>query len=214
MIPLRVQFSLTTPWCPTQQGLHLDGLIAWAMTQEADHHGRTYTHEEILADLPFAQYQGEFGTVWQASMVLPAEVLGSERRYMTSKTAERALMERSLAGQIEGRPINKVDTVRGPFKNDALWYTIQDVPRCDAWCVGDPDRIAGLLDYITHLGRRGRLDHGRVEHVEMHEDAEALERWKLRYMPEPVVGYAPVIARLTPPYWMGEGTTTVWRPIA
>jgi len=214
MIPLRVGFSLTTPWCPTQQGLHLDGLIAWAMTQEAEHEKRPYTHEEILQDLPFERYVGEFGTVWKASLVLPTEILGSERRYLTSKTAGADLMQRSLAGQIEGRPINQVDTVRGVHKNDALWYTIQDAPRCEAYCVGDPDRIAGLLDYITHLGRRGRLDHGRVEHIELAEDPDALERWKLRNMPEPVEGYATVVARLSPPYWMGEGTTTVWRPIA
>lgn len=214
MIPLRVDFDLATPWCPTQQGLHLDGLIAWAMTQEAEHEGRSYTHEGILQDLPFGQYEGEFGSVWQASLVLPVEVLDSERRYLTAKTAGAQLMERSQAGQIEGRKVNTVDTVRGLYKNDALWYTIQHVPRCQAWCLGDPDRIAGLLDYITHLGRRGRLDHGRVEHASLHEDPEALERWKLRYMPEPVEGYAPVIARLKPPYWMGEGTTTAWRPVA
>jgi len=214
MIPLRVEFHLVTPWCPTQQGLHLDGLIAWAMTQEADHAGRAYTHEEILADLPFEKYAGEFGSVWTASLVLPAQVHGAERRYLTSKTAGAELMQRSLAGQIEGRPVNNVDTVRGVFKNDALWYTLQDVSLCIAWCVGDPDRIAGLTDYITHLGRRGRLDHGRIDHIALHEDPEAGERWKLRYMPEPVAGYAPVQARLTPPYWMGEGQTTVWRPIA
>lgn len=213
MIPLRLELSLTTPWCPTQQGLHLDGLIAWAMTQEAEIEGRPFTYDEILADLPFQQYVGEFGAVWMASLVIPAEVMGTERRYLTSKTAGTELMERSLAGQIEGRPVNTVDTVRGLYKNDALWYTIQDVRRCDAWCVGDPDRIASLIDHITHLGRRGRLDHGRVEHIGLHEDPEALERWKLRYMPEPIEGYAPVIARLKPPYWMGEGTTTCWRPV-
>lgn len=211
-IPLRIEWRLATPWSPNQQGLHLDGLIAWAIKEEFEHEGVAFTFESLLADLPFAKHVGQYGWVWQASLVQPQGRAGIERRYMTAKTASHQLAALSVAGQLEGRPLTNIDTVRGNFKNDAFWYTLEDVDHCIAWCVGDPERITPLLDRITHLARRGRLDHGRVESVEIHEDPEAETRWRERVMPDPIDGYVPTIGRLNPPYWTGEGQTALWRP--
>lgn len=215
MTPLRIEWSLATPWCPPAGGIHLDGLIAWAMVQEAEAEGVAFaSYEEILADLPFAKHETEAGWVWQASFLRPVAVKGSERRYMTAKTPSQDFAERMLDGRISGKPLSKVDTVRGPYKNDAFWYTIEHVDTLVAYCVGDPERIAPLLGHITHIGKRPRLDHGRVDgDPVLVEDAQAAKLWRNRHMPEPENGHEPAIGRLIPPYWMGEGATTIWRPL-
>lgn len=213
MIPLRIQWTLATPWCPPPVSLHLDGLIAWAMVKEAEDQGRFFeNYDEILSQLPFAKHESEAGWVWKASFIKPLQVLGSERRYMTTKTAVASMAELMTEGRIAGKPLTSIDTVRGPFKNDAFWYTIEHVDACAAYCVGDPERLAPLLDLVTHLGKRARLDHGRISAFTMDEDASADRLWRNRNMPEPENGHQPIMGRLRPPYWMGEGQTQVWRP--
>lgn len=218
-LPLRIEWELATPWCPPYHGLHLDGLVAWAMVQEAQATGTLPLHyDDILANLPFAKHETKAGWVWQASLLRPVAVLGSERRYMTTKTATAEFAARMHSGGIEGKPLTSIDTVRGPYKNDAFWYTVEHVERIVAYCVGDPERITPLLGTVTHLGKRARLDHGRIAPVEgmlaqIHEDPDALKLWRNRNMPEPQNGHQQVVARLTPPYWLGEGTRIVWRPV-
>lgn len=224
-IPLRIEWNLSSPWCPPAQGLHLDGLIGYALKQEAESTGRAFaSFDELLADLPFQRHETASGWVWKASLVAPETVLGTERRYMTSKTATQGLAERTVDGLILGRPLSKIDTVRGVFKNDAFWYTLEHAPKLVGWCVGDPERLSALLDRITHVGKRGRIDHGRVALRErsdtseagldftIDEDETALEKWKLRHMPEPIDGYVQIAARLLPPYWAGEDQQVCWRP--
>lgn len=219
LIPLRIEWAIATPWCPPAGGLHLDGLIAWAMVQEAEAEGQVFdNYDALLADLPFGKHETAAGWVWQASLVQPVEVKGSERRYMTTKTASAEFAERMLDGRILGKPLTHIDTVRGPYKNDAFWYTIEHVDRCVAYCIGDPQRIAPLLDHITHLGKRARLDHGRIEPQDgtlalMVKDEHAMTRWRQRHMPEQEKGHQPVMGRLRPPYWQGEGSIPVWRPL-
>lgn len=218
-LPLRIEWALATPWCPPPHGLHLDGLIAWALVQEMTEEERLPpTFAEAIAELPFDRYSCSQGWVWKASMVRPVEVKGSERRYMTAKTAAYEFAERMHDGRIEGKPLTTVDMVRGPYKNDAFWYTVEHVDRCVAYCIGDPERIVPLLERVTHLGKRMRLDHGRVAPVDgmlatVVEDEAALTRWRQRNMPAPDNGHQPVMGRLQPPYWQGEGATMVWRPL-
>lgn len=224
-IPLRIEWRLDTPWCPPSLGLHLDGLIGYAVKEEAEADGRQVSDfQELLADLPFEKHDTPAGWVWKASLVRPTRILGTERRYQTAKTASQQLAERTVDGGIRGRPLTKVDTVRGAFKNDAFWYTLEHAPTLEAYCVGDPERILSLLDRITHIGKRGRLDHGRVAlrqrsdtqeaglDFTVEEDGEANDKWKHRAMPEQIEGYVPVACRLTPPYWAGEHARLCWRP--
>lgn len=224
-VPLRIEWRLATPWCPPNLGLHLDGLIGFAMKEEAEAQDRTIVDfAELLSHLPFEKHVTASGWVWKASYVRPVQVLGTERRYLTAKTEAQGLAERMVDGQILGRSLSKIDRVRGLFLNNALWYNTEHVPSLVAWCVGDPDRLLSLLDRITHIGKRGRIDHGRVAtrartdeaeaglDYSVEEDEAAFDKWKLRVMPEPVDGYIPVAARLNPPYWAGENQQMVWRP--
>lgn len=213
-IPLRVEFPLATPWVPPEVALHLDGLIAWALVQDVERRtGKAVTNfDAVLADLPFGKFETEDGWVWQASMVRAHGVRGSERRYMTAKTASESLSVAIGAGKILGRPLTAIDTVRGEFKNDAFWYSAQTAERCIGYCIGDPERIAPLLGYITHIGAQRKLDHGRVAGDPiLEEDEAATTEWQRRYMPVPSTGLVAAEGRLRPPYWLGP-FSMVWRP--
>lgn len=225
-LPLRIDWSIATPWCPPALGLHLDGLIGYAVVQEAERDGRQFaSHDELLADLPFAKHEAGNDWCWKASLLQPVTVRGSERVYMTAKTASQPMAEAMVDGKITGRKIKSIDTARGQFKNDAFWYTIEHIDQIQAWCIGDPERITELLSLITHIGKRSRLDHGRVALREQSDDDEgglafsvvedprAEELWQRRYMPDPVADYVPVHGRMRPPYWQGEGARVCWRPL-
>lgn len=218
-LPLRLEWTLATPWCPPSYGLHLDGLVAWAIVQQAIQDGGVpASYDELLGELPFDVFVTDNGWVWKASLIQPIRVLGSERRYMTSKTAVEPFAQRMIEGHIEGNPLKTIDTVRGLYKNDAFWYTIEHVEKLVAYCIGDPERITPLLDHVTHLGKRTRMDHGRAQPVEgflvrIVEDDTALNLWRQRNMPMPFKGHQPIMGRLRPPYWKGEDATMVWRPL-
>lgn len=213
-VALRIQWDLATPWSPPPHGIHLDGLIARIIVEEHTREGTPFTYDGVHADLPFARHETPLGTVYKASLLQPEGIRGAERRYMTEKTSMQDLAERSADGELEGRPMKTIDTVRGPFKNGALWYTEQTIDALVAWCITDePDRLIPLLGAITHIGKRVRFDLGRVAKLQVDEDPEALDKWRLRQMPEPVEGYVEILGRLGPPYWQAEGATTVWRPL-
>jgi len=212
MVPLRIDWTLSTPWCPSLS-FHLDGLIGFALVQEALVEGRKFTYESILEELPFEKHHTNSGWVWKASMIRPLESQGLERRYMTAKTNVAELVARTAEQKFSGRPLAKIDMLRGEFKPDAFWYTLEHAEQFRAWCIGDPDRLNALLNHITNLGKHARLDEGRVHSFNVEEDEEAQRHWMERNMPEPVADYAAAVGRLRPPYWMGEGATTVWRPL-
>lgn len=217
-IPLRIEWQLETPWCPTAQPIHLDGLIAWAKVDRALAEGEQFeSYDEILAELPFAKHETPAGWCWQASMLVPDGMHGVERRYLTAKTP---IAEIQLSIGLKGEGVimeggrATIDIQRDYFKPSALHYTLEHVERVRAWCVGDPDEIAPLLDRIRTLGKKGRLGHGRIAgEAEMHEDPAALEMWQHRLLPKPKEGYFPVNGRLRPPYWSGDDTTMAWRPL-
>ncbi|HEU0198315.1 MAG TPA: type IV CRISPR-associated protein Csf3 [Nevskiaceae bacterium] len=219
-IPFRVDWRVATPWCPPFHGLHLDGLVAWAMLQEAISAGAPPgEYDSVLADLPFEKSDPGHDWVWKASLLIPGDVRGYGRRFLNQHIDPDEFIHRMANGSVAGRQLGHVDQLRGPWKSSALWYTVQDVGTLTAYGVGDVERISELLERVTHLGKRTRLDHGRIEPdadgilARVQEDPEALKRWRYRNLAEPSDAYAPVVGRLRPPYWLGTGTRTVWHPL-
>ena len=231
-VPLRIEWRLATPWVPPSQGLHLDGLIAHAIVQRAVNGagefgtGAQINYDDLLVDLPFAKFSGaDLGEaepdgqrwVWKASL-LEADVVGSERRYLTTKTPISAIAEHTASGLLSAKGGAKVDTIRGYYKAGAMHYTLEHVRSVSAWCVGDPDRLADLLGDIESLGSKTRLGHGAIREVEgqlfsMVEDERALALWKRRLMPTPELDFVPVQAPLRSPYWRRDRAVLAWRPI-
>lgn len=216
-LPLRVEWTLTGPWCPPAYAIHLDGLVASAVVTRkigadvAD----DAAFDELQSDLPFERE----GEVWKASILRPKRILHAERRLMTCRTPELLLSDLSEAGKLEGRRLTKIDTVRGPMKNAAFYSTAQTVDGLVAWCVADPDALADLLGDIKSIGKRRRLGFGQVavDGLSIVEDPIANELWKRRNLPEQPKDtrdtYVEVINRLAPPYWRADGRRVVWMPL-
>lgn len=217
MLPLRVEWKLTGPWCPPAYPIHLDGLVAWAVVARkmGANIGDDADFDEMQSDLPFERD----GEVWKASIVRPRRVLHAERRLMTCRTPELLLSDLSEQDKLHGRKMTKIDTVRGPLKNAAFYSTAQTVDGLVAWCVADPDALADLLGDIKAIGKRRRLGFGHVavDGLSIVDDPSAHELWRRRNLPaRPADGgetYVEIINRLTPPYWRTDGRRVVWTPL-
>lgn len=236
--PLYIRWRLSSPWVPPAFGLHFDGLLAWAVVDEAIANGATSgNYDELLAHLPLARYETPAGWCWKASYVRPVKVLGSERRHMVAKTPtymigrleeemKAQLIERGLPDKMKGGAA--VDTVRGFYKAASFYVPLQHVVALEAYCVGDPGRISELLLRVNSIGAKGRIGFGTVAEVRdsngetaldftVAEDEGGAEGWRYRVLPQVAADeqdrYIPVEARLQPPYWQGTGTHLAYRPI-
>lgn len=222
MEPLRIQWQFATPWVPPNGGIHFDGLLGFATVRDAAcrtagvcTEGMDY--DTLLSDLPLERYESEHGSCWKASKLQVLGYAQQERRYLTAKTPVEAMARdigRSIVSE-KGR--SKIDTERGPFKNTAMFYTLELAAGAEAWCVGDADAISELLERIDSLGAKGRLGHGSLRPYadgrlfKIERDERALENWKRRHAPERFYDdMIPTVGALRPPYWRPDGYC--WTP--
>lgn len=235
LAPLKVTFMLDTPMVPSAYPIHLDALVAYALTQTklAAMDKTVQSNESIrqlAADLPFAKEARDGEWVWQASALVP-EVVGEQSvRMWTRKTNTYDYATRAASGAIElgARTQNAladgklyagtIDTARGLLKNQFEFYPVAEVFQLSAWCIGDIDQLETLLapesGLITHLGKRGRIGHGRIRSVEFSAAPDAAERWKLRVLPwRESDAYEPLVAAFQPPYWAVENRKAAFVPV-
>lgn len=228
MTPLRIEFNLVTPVAGMSMPLHLDALLAYAVTQEALSDAQSsgeYPKEGIRAlgeHLPLQkESQGELWC-WQASALIPEEVLAHEMRLWTRKTEAEMIATMTQEGSLKRLrepqfPLKmfslKIETGRGFMKNHFQFIPVRHVRKFVAYCVGDQDRIFDLLQtHITHIGARGKTGFGRIaqdesgtiQSITVERDNAAIDLWKQRVMPWPQAGYLPIEAAHTPPYWAHE----------
>ena len=94
------------------------------------------------------------------------------------------------------------------------FYPVREIQTLQAWCVGDFDEVAELLDpdngFITYLGSKTRMGHGRIRSFNIKEDDDALEKWQMRVMPWECDGYVPMEAAVRPPYWDVNNRQKAW----
>lgn len=222
MQTLKVECRVANVWSPPAFGVHLDGLIGWALVNQAKQSGgSSLDFNEILADMPFVSHVFPSGErVWQASILTPTGVHGLERRMMTSVVSPHKmfrLVDRGVVSEKGG----KWEGVRGPEKNSQIFYTTQRISGLQAWCVGDADAIAYLLNEIRAVGSRTRIgmgalmpfDDGAFWRVTPCKEAETL--WALRNLPSiegvPSLPRYADVGAYQPPYW--EGSSVIYRPI-
>lgn len=231
MEPLRITFHLDTPMVSPGYPLHLDALLAYAVTAKAiaansaaERHIR-----EIAEVLPLAFEERDGNRVWKASALLPTVQGEQGVRLWTRKTDPYDFAARAIRGEIElaTRTRNaladnklyagKVDTARGLMKNMFQFYPTTDIKELTAWCIGDVDQIDSLLapesGLITHLGKRGRIGHGRIIAVNVEYDERAESSWKNRVLPwKENDEYVPIVAAFKPPYWAPENRKSAFIP--
>ena len=222
MEPLRIEWQFATPWAPPHGGVHLDGLLAFARVREAASRAHAggcdgIEYDDLLADLPLEMYQSANGACWKASKL---EVIGfaqQERRYLTAKTPVESMVRDIGRGLVSEKGTTVIDTKRCAFKNAAMFYTLELARGAQAWCVGDADAIAELLQRVEWLGTKGRLGHGALLPYEdgrlfkLERDDGALENWKRRNAPEQFLpDMIPTAGAIRPPYWRANGYC--WAP--
>jgi CRISPR type IV-associated protein Csf3 len=218
MAPLRVQFELATAWVQPSSPLHLDGIIAYAVVEEQRHRGTFTDFEASLRDLPLAREERLGQWCWKASHVQPTAQLGLSQRYLTRKFWSEGYVDEYAKKRIAlgPRPApgaappedpaqgfdGVIDTTSKHLKNAAFLYPVALVPGAVAYCIGDGERIEYLLrTYLTHLGKRGRLDHGRIRRITVAADPQAEQLWWRRDLPWPRAGFVEAEGRVHPPYW-------------
>lgn len=222
MEPLRIEWQFATAWAPPHGGVHFDGLLAIARVREAASRAHAGScdgieYEHLLADLPLEMYESEEGECWKASKLEVLGYLQQERRYLTAKTPVEAMIRDIGRGVVSEKGTTVINTKGCAFKNTAMFYTLELAKGAQAWCVGDADGIAELLERIEFLGTKGRIGHGALlpyddgRFFKIERDERALENWKRRNAPEPFFpDMVPIAGALRPPYWRATGYC--WAP--
>jgi CRISPR type IV-associated protein Csf3 len=100
------------------------------------------------------------------------------------------------------------------MKSELQSYPVSITNKVVAYCIGDAEVIESLIHpdmgYLTHLGKRTRLGHGRITGLTITEDSYATDRWKERILPWPESGYFNMPAVVIPPYWDLKNQVDAW----
>jgi CRISPR type IV-associated protein Csf3 len=234
MRPLRIECRLATPWIPSAYGLHLDGLLAWAAVQrELPHRLEEMEHgapqaavrdicQEVGALLPLSRRPVgglDAREVWCASEFFPIGQSVSRQVYFTTKTPVHDMLELIDEGVLPRKGGSTIDTVRGWSKAGQFFQEARHVSGLQAWCIGDPDEIADLLQEVRGVGAKTRLGFGRlhtrvastggedVPDWRIVEDPRAESYWMLRNLPAlpdqdvPGAVRVRVLGAVESPYW-------------
>jgi len=213
MEPLRVEFDLTGEAILSGFPLHLDALVAYAVTEEALQEGRADDTpiRQVANDLPLARIERDEGWVWAASALERTEVLQHGIRGWI-RTTDIDQMARDAGGilNLQGTPPYKpfqhvLSTGSGHFRNYKIHTPTQQIVRMTAWCIGDEEQLYDLLSpesgFVKSIGKMRRNGHGRILEMRIIPDPEAETRWTRRILPWKAPGTVPIEAVTHPPYW-------------
>lgn len=221
MRPLKLTWKLATPIVVSAYPLHLDGLIAYAMSAEGKQTDFAAWDDHAALNLPLElAVDGEL-RCWRASALVPTVPGEHSMRFWTRKSDPYDFANRLEAGHLDVKtkfPLKpygiKFDTVRGTFKQMFKFFPVRSVSEVQAWCVGNMDRIQELLDpnsgYVTYLGSKSRMGFGRIVDFQIEEDDAAREKWISRVMPWHMANTVKVEAATCMPYWDPNNRTDAW----
>ena len=211
---LRVRWRLTSPMLDGPLPLHLDALVAYAVTQEALRKpGATGAMNSLADDLPLAKEQRGNDWVWKASAVFDDRVEERGMRLWTRKFNKEDWAQAVSNGEIQGikvplKPFAQViDTQRGINKENFQHIPVKYVTTVTAYCVGNLDRLVELLSpesgYIIALGGRRRMGLGTIAEngFEIEPCEAANELWDRRILPWDHDGAVQLAASTRPPYF-------------
>lgn len=187
--------------------IHMDALLAWAAVDEATEAG---SDDPIASqhDLPLQRV----GDPWcfAASMLMwsasdPAYPLHMTRPTRVSDYAQgRAYFEPGA---------DKLTLGSGRHKAYLYSHRMAMVREVRAYGIGDIERVGELLRRVKSIGKLRRHCAGDVTSLEVHPDATAADRWKVRVLPFEAEGYARVHATVRPPYWDRSAMVAAYMPL-
>ncbi|OFA16384.1 hypothetical protein A4U49_07710 [Acidithiobacillus ferrivorans] len=229
MEAMEVTFTLATPMMlNSEYPVHLDALIAFAVSRDAEKQGSDHPWEDAndLSDI-FDRTAGEGKRwVWKASQLVVTQRHLSRQLYSMTNAVRRTDTGRFF-GDLEAgywRPRSKlnpetfrIQTRKGQQRGYQMYLVTADVCEVKAWAVGEMDAVRYYLGTIDHLGKGGNNGYGKIVETSVSACADE-DQWRLRWMPEgepgkPGVSYAPVNGCLQQPYWEDYRHHRVMEPV-
>jgi CRISPR type IV-associated protein Csf3 len=108
----------------------------------------------------------------------------------------------------------QIDTASGKMKSELQAYPVSVITKAVAYCIGDAEVIESLIHpemgYLTNIGKRTRLGHGKIVGFSITDDVNARDRWKERILPWQEDGYFGLEATVIPPYWDEKMRINAW----
>lgn len=172
--PLRITINLATPIVESDQPRHLDGLVAWAMFQEAQADGSFTGYDELHDSLPFEREERPEGWVYKASFLAEMGRSGLSQRWLSRKFWQEgfaaAFAEGNLivgAGGAVGVPTDPMTAVprpkQGPIDKQLLQTGVA-AGKIDT--ARNHQKAAGFLYPVAHVDRLVAFCVGNKEIIE------------------------------------------------
>lgn len=221
MQPFKVTFRFQSPVVTdSEYPIHLDALIAWAVSDEAEAAGSDTAWADA-DDLAFAldSEQNENGRVWKASRLIFTPKTERVLMNMIRKSNPEKIMEDYDAGRFTNpRQVNSIDSNSGQYRAYQMFIAHQWMEKAEAWGVGDIDAVKDLLSRLRSVGKMGRNGFGLISSIEVEPCEEADVQWRLRVLPDgmagvPGVAYAPGYHCLRAPYWRKTSQVLAQEPV-
>lgn len=222
MQALSITFSFRSPVVlESDYPLHLDGLLASCVAQEAEEFGSdsAWQDAEDLSHLLERTDADETGAwVWKASAF---RFTARSERFFTSivrRCEPEAFMHSMDAGLLNmRRPRNYLSAGTGNERSYFLLHSYQWMESATAWCIGDAGEIEQALRRVKYLGKMGRNGFGLVDSFSIGPTHEA-DAWMRRFLPAnhpgvPGTDYAAAQVRLQAPYWKKTGLQSAKAPV-
>lgn len=221
MEPFKVTFRFESPLVvDSEYPIHLDALIAWAVSDEAEQGGSDDAWAEA-DDLSFVldAAENEHGRVWKASRLVFTPCTERIPMNMIRKSNPGAVLEDYDAGRFaHARAVNLIKTGSGQYRAYQMFINYQWMVKAEAWGVGDIETTKELLGRLRNVGKKGANGFGRIESIDVAPCDKAEVRWRLRVLPlgmdgVPGVDYATGYHCLRAPYWKKLNRVEALEPI-
>lgn len=221
MEPLKVTFTLRSPMIHhnSRQGIHLDSLLAYALVDEADEAGEDdpWGASGSLDGILGRATAPDGTSVWMASQLVCTPSSDIIFINQTRKCDPEGFLAAKDRGVLAMRG-EAVATDKGQQKAYQFLVGYQWMSKVEAWCYGDAEVIAELLDRLPGIGKMVRNGYGLIQSVAVEPSREATVKWRLRTLPvgmdgAPGVNYVPAVQCLTPPYWRKANEVLAQDPV-
>lgn len=217
--PIRVTAQMAEPVVDYDDGLYLDGLLAYGRFRERERAGLNddlpdpnHVEWAIDFDLPLATWEAPMSGECHARLLDDGKLWGW-------RASDACWPDETIRGSVALRRMTNVDQLvrhtdaathkaaTGALKNKDRTYPTKQARRLVWWAVGDPERVDTLLREVTHIGKLHGHGQGRVQgwSVEVVGEDRSLESdgVLMRRMP---ASWADAIApprrqTIRPPYW-------------
>lgn len=190
MKPLRVTWTFTSPVVNVSDyPTHLDGLVAYTVFEQARSAG-SKNPVELSEDLShvFGVEESVHGPIFQASMLSFDPMAEPFYANFVRRSEGQEWQQAQDAGLVSGRQRTMLESTRGVHRAYFVQYPYQWMRSATAWCIADEVELRAALVEIKSIGKMARNGFGRVKEFSIVEDVQALQKWRMRFLPIDVAG--------------------------